>query len=120
MPPSTNTRADPAQSDWGAACCPPLAGGGVLKRREAERLARTLKAIADPARLQVLSFLSTRPEGEACACDFVEPLGLAQPTVSHHLKVLYKAGLLERERRATWIYYRLPEDRLPSICAALL
>jgi ArsR family transcriptional regulator len=107
-------------SEWGAACCPPLAGGATLKRPEAERLANTLKAIADPARLQVLSYLPSQPNREACACDFVEPLGLAQPTVSHHLKVLYEAGLLERDKRATWVYYRLPEDRLPSICAALL
>jgi ArsR family transcriptional regulator len=107
-------------SEWGAACCPPLAGGATLERPEAERLAHTLKAIADPARLQVLSYLRSQPNREACACDFVDPLGLAQPTVSHHLKVLYEAGLLERDKRATWIYYRLPEDRLPSICAALL
>jgi ArsR family transcriptional regulator len=121
---STSTTVDRSSSDeaskWGAECCPPLSGPAPLERDEAEQLARTLKAIADPARLQVLSFLRSRPNREACACDFVEPLGLAQPTVSHHLKVLYEAGLLERERRATWIYYRLPDDRLPSICNALL
>jgi ArsR family transcriptional regulator len=109
--------ADP--SNWSEDCCPPLSGGGSLDRHEAERLGRTLKAIADPARLQVLSFLRSRPNGEACACDLVEPLGLAQPTVSHHLKVLYEAGVVERERRSTWVYYRLPGDRLPSICQAL-
>ena len=98
----------------------PLAAAGPLDRDEAERLSRTLKAIADPARLQVLSFLRSRPNGEACACDLVEPLGLAQPTVSHHLKVLYESGVLEREKRATWVYYRLPDDRLPSICQALI
>jgi ArsR family transcriptional regulator, arsenate/arsenite/antimonite-responsive transcriptional repressor len=120
MPAVATTRSNTGESAWGAACCPPLAGGEALKREEAERLARTLKAIAEPARLQVLSLLRSHPDGKACACDFVEPLGLAQPTVSHHLKVLYEAGLLEREKRATWVYYRLPEDRLPSICAALL
>jgi ArsR family transcriptional regulator len=73
-----------------------------------------------PARLQALSFLRSQPNADACACDFVRPLGLAQPTVSHHLKVLYEAGVLEREKRATWVYYRLPEDRLPRICQALL
>lgn len=109
--------ADP--SNWSGRCCPPLSRGGPLDRDEAERLSRTLKAIADPARLQVLSFLRSRPNGEACACDFVEPLGLAQPTVSHHLKVLHEAGLLEREKRATWVHYRLPHDRLPSIRQAL-
>lgn len=121
MPAPTATKlhtADP--SNWSDGCCPPLSGGGRLDRDEAERLSRTLKAIADPARLQVLSFLRSRPNGEACACDLVEPLGLAQPTVSHHLKVLYEAGVLERERRATWVYYRLPDDRLPSIRQALI
>jgi ArsR family transcriptional regulator, arsenate/arsenite/antimonite-responsive transcriptional repressor len=110
--------ADP--SNWSADCCPSLSAGGPLDRDEAERLSRTLKAVADPARLQVLSILRSRPDGEACACDLVEPLGLAQPTVSHHLKVLYQAGLLEREKRATWVHYRLPDDRLPSICQALI
>ena len=110
--------ADP--SNWSDDCCPPLSGGGPLDRDEAERLSRTLKAIADPARLQALSFLRSRPNSEACACDLVEPLGLAQPTVSYHLKLLYEAGLLEREKRATWVHYRLPNDRLPSICQALI
>jgi ArsR family transcriptional regulator, arsenate/arsenite/antimonite-responsive transcriptional repressor len=120
MATTSSTDSTRPASDWGEACCPPLGGGGALERPEAERLAHTLKAIADPARLQVLSYLRGRPNREACACDFVEPLGLAQPTVSHHLKVLHEAGLLQREKRATWVYYRLPEDRLPSICAALL
>jgi ArsR family transcriptional regulator, arsenate/arsenite/antimonite-responsive transcriptional repressor len=117
-PPATKPQAaDP--SNWSDDCCPPLSGDGRLDRDQAERLSRTLKAIADPARLQVLSFLRSRPNGEACACDLVEPLGLAQPTVSHHLKVLYETGVLEREKRATWVYYRLPDDRLPSIRQAL-
>ena len=110
--------ADP--SNWSDDCCPPLSRDGRLGRDEAERLSTTLKAIADPARLQVLSFLRSRPNGEACACDLVEPLRLAQPTVSHHLKVLYEAGVLEREKRATWVHYRLPDDRLPSIRQALI
>jgi ArsR family transcriptional regulator, arsenate/arsenite/antimonite-responsive transcriptional repressor len=107
-------------SNWSGDCCPALSGDAPLGRDDAEQLSRTLKAIADPARLQVLSFLRSRPNGEACACDLVAPLGLAQPTVSHHLKVLYQAGVLEREKRATWVYYRLPGDRLPSICKALV
>ena len=105
---------------WAEQCCPTLAGDDPISRDEAEQLSRTLKAIADPARLQVLSFLRSQPDREACACDLVAPLGLAQPTVSHHLKVLYEAGVLEREKRATWVYYRLPDDRLPGICQALL
>jgi ArsR family transcriptional regulator len=120
MPTTSESKPSTAPSNWSEDCCPHLTGRQPLARDDAERLARTLKALADPARLQVLSFLRSRPNPEACACDFVEPLGLAQPTVSHHLKVLYEAGLLEREKRATWVYYRLPEDRLPSICQALL
>jgi ArsR family transcriptional regulator, arsenate/arsenite/antimonite-responsive transcriptional repressor len=120
---STATANHPAHvesSNWSEACCPPLSGPRPLARKDAEQLAKTLKAIAEPARLQVLSFLRSQPNSEACACDFVEPLGLAQPTVSHHLKVLHEAGLLERQKRATRVHYRLPQDRLPSICQALL
>jgi ArsR family transcriptional regulator, arsenate/arsenite/antimonite-responsive transcriptional repressor len=121
MPAPATTKPQAAhRSNWSHDCCPPLSAGGRLDRDEAERLSRTLKAIADPARLQVLSFLRSRPNGEACACDLVEPLRLAQPTVSHHLKVLYEAGLLDREKRATWVHYRLPDDRLPSIRQALI
>ena len=109
----------PDSSRWAQECCPTLAGDVPISRDQAEQLSRTLKAIADPARLQVLSFLRSQPNGEACACDLVAPLGLAQPTVSHHLKVLYEAGVLEREKRATWVYYRLPDDRLPGIRQAL-
>jgi ArsR family transcriptional regulator, arsenate/arsenite/antimonite-responsive transcriptional repressor len=117
---TTSSGRAPGSSNWAQECCPTLAGGAPISREEAEQLSRTLKAIADPARLQVLSYLRAQPNREACACDFVEPLGLAQPTVSHHLKVLHEAGLLEREKRATWVYYRLPDDRLPGICQALL
>lgn len=84
--------------------------GEPLDRQEAERLAKLLKAVADPARLRLLSIIHSAPEGEVCVCDLVEPLGLTQPTVSHHLKVLTDAGLLTRERRGTWAYYRsVPE-----------
>jgi ArsR family transcriptional regulator, arsenate/arsenite/antimonite-responsive transcriptional repressor len=117
---TTRTPRTPDSSIWSEQCCPALAGDAPISRAEAEQLSRTLKAIADPARLQVLSFLRSQPNSEACACDLVAPLGLAQPTVSHHLKVLYEAGVLERDKRATWVYYRLPNDRLPSICQALI
>lgn len=106
-----------AGSRWGEHCCPALAE--TLDRDHAERLASTLKAIADPARLQILSLLRSRTEGEACACDFVAPLGLAQPTVSHHLKVLGEAGLLEREQRGRWAYFRLVPERLEVVRRAL-
>jgi ArsR family transcriptional regulator len=82
-----------------------------LDRDEAERLAKLLKAVADPARLQLLSLIHAAPTDEACVCDLTEPLGLSQPTVSHHLKVLTDAGILVRERRATWAYFRLVPER---------
>jgi ArsR family transcriptional regulator len=92
---------------------------GKLDKAEAEELAATLKAIADPARLLLLNFIAGQPSGEACVCHFTEPLGLSQPTVSHHLKLLYDAGLLERERRGTWVYYRIIPERLESLRGAL-
>ena len=83
------------------------------------QLATAFKAIADPARLRLLSFIAAQPEAEACVCYLTAPLGLSQPTVSHHLKVLYDAGLLERERRGTWIYYRIVAERLAMLRDAL-
>jgi ArsR family transcriptional regulator, arsenate/arsenite/antimonite-responsive transcriptional repressor len=82
-----------------------------LGRPEAERLAKLLKALSDPARLQLLSLIHAAAEGEACVCDLTEPLGLSQPTVSHHLKILVEAGMLVRDRRGTWAYYRLVPER---------
>ena len=99
-------------------CCRP-----VLQRRlgqaDAEQLAGTFKAIADPARLRLLSFIAAQPEAEACVCHLTEPLDLSQPTVSHHLKVLFDAGLLERDRRGTWVYYRIVPERLALLREAL-
>ena len=83
-------------------------------------MAALFRALGDPGRLRLLSFLAAQPGGEACVCHLTEPLGLSQPTVSHHLKVLTEAGLLERERRATWIYYRLRLDRLAELCDTLV
>jgi ArsR family transcriptional regulator, arsenate/arsenite/antimonite-responsive transcriptional repressor len=100
-----------------APCCPVLVG--KLTPGAAEELAATLKAIADPARLRLLNFIAAQPSGEACVCHFTEPLGLSQPTVSHHLKLLYGAGLLERERRGTWVYYRIIPERLAALRDAL-
>jgi ArsR family transcriptional regulator, arsenate/arsenite/antimonite-responsive transcriptional repressor len=100
-------------------CCPPVLTGR-LAEAEAAELATLFKALGDPGRLRLLSFLAAQPGGEACVCNLTEPLGLSQPTVSHHLRVLTEAGLLERERRATWIYYRLRLERLQQLCAALV
>jgi ArsR family transcriptional regulator len=96
------------------ACCTPLSAA-PLERRQAEELAGLLKAVADPTRLQLLSLVSAAGDGEACVCDLTEPLGLTQPTISHHLKVLVEAGLLTRDRRGSWAYYRLVRDRFNEI-----
>ena len=102
-----------------SSCCPPVLTG-QLEVAEAAELAALFKALGDPGRLRLLSHLAAQPGGEACVCNLTEPLGLSQPTVSHHLKVLTEAGLLERERRATWIYYRLRLERLQQLCSALV
>jgi ArsR family transcriptional regulator len=100
------------------ACCAPVLKGRLEPDR-AEELAELFRALGDPGRLRLLSFLASQPGGEACVCNLTEPLGLTQPTVSHHLKVLSDAGLLERERRGTWMYYRLRLERLGEMCGAL-
>ena len=96
------------------ASCPPLLQEPI-DPLQAEQLAAALKVLADPARLRLLSLIQAQPEGEACVCHLTEPLGLSQPTVSHHLKVLLQAGLVEREQRGTWAYFRV----LPEPLAAL-
>jgi ArsR family transcriptional regulator, arsenate/arsenite/antimonite-responsive transcriptional repressor len=102
-----------------AASCPPLSAG-ALDGGEAEALAAALKVLADPARLRLLSLIQSQPEGEACVCHLTEPLGLSQPTVSHHLKVLRDAGLVEREQRGSWAYFRVVPDRLRALGGLLL
>ena len=97
----------------GASCAPLLAG--PLDAGEAERLAAALKAIADPARLRLLSLIQAQPSGEACVCHLTEPLGLSQPTVSYHLKVLLDSGLVARERRASWAYYSVVPGALAGL-----
>ena len=96
------------------ATCPPLLAG-ALASDEAENLAAALKVIADPARLRLLSLIHSQPGGEACVCHLTEPLGLTQPTVSHHLKVLLLAGLVEREQRGSWAYFRVREGPLAML-----
>lgn len=78
-----------------------------------------LKAVSDPARLQILALLRSLPDCEACVCDLTEPLGLTQPTVSHHLKVLSKAGLVASEKRGYWTWYRVVRTRLSELSGVL-
>jgi ArsR family transcriptional regulator len=96
------------------ACCAPLATA-PLGEADAARLAGVLKVVADPTRLRLLSLIASNPEGEVCACDLIAPLGLSQPTISHHLKVMAGAGLVEREKRGVWAYYRVVPDALAGL-----
>ena len=97
-----------------AATCPPLLEG-ELGSAEAATLAAALKVLADPARLRLLSLIQAQPDGEACVCHLTEPLGLSQPTVSHHLKVLLDAGLVEREQRGSWAFFRVRREPLTAL-----
>ena len=101
-----------------APCCPPVLHP-KLRETHADELAAAFKALADPTRLRVLNFIAAQSSGEACVCHFTELLGLAQPTVSHHLRLLYEAGLVERERRGTWVYYRIVPERIAALRDAL-
>jgi ArsR family transcriptional regulator len=96
-----------------ASCAPLLQE--PLDAEGAAQLAGALKAIADPARLRLLSLIQAQPEHEACVCHLTAPLGLSQPTVSHHLKVLLQAGLVEREQRGSWAYFRVREEPLAAL-----
>ncbi|MFJ6678294.1 metalloregulator ArsR/SmtB family transcription factor [Microbacterium sp. NPDC091382] len=97
-----------------AVCCAPLVKEPI-GQAEAERLAARMKALADPARLRLLSIVASSADQEACVCDLIEPVGLSQPTVSHHLKVLTEAGFLSRSKRGTWAYYRLQPGALTGV-----
>lgn len=103
----------PLVGDLNACCSNGLTS--PLSREDAEALAHVLKAVADPVRLQLLSIIASNPNGEACACDLNEPVGLSQPTVSHHLKVLTQAGIVQREQRGTWAWFSINPERLRAI-----
>lgn len=100
------------------ACCVPLTRE-PLTATAAAILAQRLKAIADPTRLRLLSMVAAHADAEACVCDLTEPLGLTQPTVSHHLKVLVDAGLLTRDKRGVWAYFASVPGALDSLGALL-
>ena len=97
-----------------AMTCPPLLAE-PLDAAEAEALAGALKVLADPARLRLLSLIQAQPDHEACVCHLTEPLGLSQPTVSHHLKVLLVAGLVKREQRGSWAFFRVVPEQVQAL-----
>jgi len=99
-------------------CCAPLLREPI-SAEEAARLARTIKALADPTRLRLLSIVAASAGQEACVCDLIEPVGLSQPTVSHHLKILTDAGFLSRSQRGTWAYYALVPGALDRVAQVL-
>lgn len=101
-----------------AACCSPLARE-PLSEAAAEGIAPLLKALADPVRLRLMSMVASHEGGEACVCDLNDAFELSQPTISHHLKILHEAGLLDREKRGVWVYYRARAEVLQNLAGLL-
>ncbi|MFC6704435.1 ArsR/SmtB family transcription factor [Flexivirga alba] len=101
-----------------AACCSPLTGG-VLDEDAAQQLARVFKALGDPTRVRLISLIAAAEGAEACICDLTEPVGLSQPTVSHHMRLLAEAGLVTREQRGKWAYFRLVGDTFDALRKAI-
>jgi ArsR family transcriptional regulator len=101
-----------------AACCPPLAQE-PLTAEQAQQVAPLLKALADPVRLRLMSLVASHPGGEACVCDLTGAFDLSQPTISHHLKVLHDAGLLDRDKRGVWVYYRARTGALAALATLI-
>lgn len=101
----------PAQA---VACCPPLSRE-PLSQEAAEQAAAMLKALADPVRLRLMSLVASHQGGEACVCDLNDAFDLSQPTISHHMKVLHEAGLVERDKRGVWVYYRASTEALSAL-----
>jgi ArsR family transcriptional regulator len=110
--------APPVAPNGVADCCSPLTGG-VIDTATASQLATMFKALADPARVMLLSLITASDGGEACICDLTGPLSLTQPTVSHHMKLLVEAGLVTREQRGKWAYYRVDVAALDGVAAAI-
>jgi len=100
------------------ACCSPVTRE-PLDAEQAERVVPLLKALADPVRLRLLSLVAAQVDGEACVCDLNDAFDLSQPTISHHLKQLHSAGLLDREKRGVWVYYRVNPTALGDLAALL-
>ncbi len=101
-----------------AMCCPAVFAT-PLDEDQAVELAEVLKALADPARLRLISIIAASPGGEACACDLHGPLERSQPTVSHHLTQLTRAGIISREQRGKWAWFQINDQRIAAICDSL-
>ena len=112
------TPAAPLAVTDSAPCCPSLLAA-PLGVADATELADGFSALADPVRLRILSMLASSERGEVCVCDFVGPLGKSQPTVSHHLKILTEARLVQGDRRGKWVWYSLNRERLSELRAAI-
>ncbi|MBN9141195.1 MULTISPECIES: ArsR/SmtB family transcription factor [Microbacteriaceae] len=100
-------------------CCATVTGG-ALETDQAEQIARVFKALGDPTRVRLLSLIAASDTGELCICDLTDPVGLAQPTVSHHMKQLVDAGLATREQRGKWAYFRVIDGALEGAARSLL
>ena len=100
------------------ACCSPMTRE-PLSAEQADQISTLLKALADPVRLRLMSLVLSHADGEACVCDLNGLFDLSQPTISHHLKVLHDAGLLDRDKRGVWVYYKARQDALNSIAALI-
>jgi ArsR family transcriptional regulator, arsenate/arsenite/antimonite-responsive transcriptional repressor len=96
------------------ACCSPLARE-PMSQAQADQIVPLVKALADPVRLRLMSLVASHEDGEACICDLNPAFDLSQPTISHHLKVLHEAGLLDREKRGVWVYYRACVEALAQL-----
>jgi ArsR family transcriptional regulator len=113
-----STRFAHERASAGPACCP-SGLGAPIERQSAEELAVLLKAVADATRLQILALLRSSPDCEACVCDIADELEVSQPTVSHHLRILSEAGIVEAEKRGYWTWYSLRRTRLAELSAVL-
>lgn len=111
------TKLLPLTATGAVPCCAPLTGE-VISAEDATGLARRFKALGDPTRVRLLSLIAAH-DGEACICDLVDVVGLSQPTMSHHMKQLVDAGLVSREQRGKWAYYRIVDDALTQLAATL-
>jgi ArsR family transcriptional regulator len=99
-------------------CCPSVLAA-PLDADEAGELARGFTALGDPVRLRLLSMLAAAPQGEICVCEFIQPIGKTQGTISHHLRILAEAGLVHGDRRGRWVWYSLDRNRLANLRAAI-